>query len=444
VNFISQTIVFALALMGTLFKSTRTDEHGKTTYTASGLPMLTTTGKVVVTLLSISFCVSLITIWQKNKSEEDARNARIQAEQYTKGIDDTVRRVLAVSSQLSEEQKRKFQDVLERQETSGKKIAGEIGASTDLFRERIESSSKLINGRIGTSIDLLNHSASALGALGDPITSIGADLEAEIPLEDPSLVRYRSQLETASRGYLASTSDSNPFGLEWIDSSTVKIPVSSSLFPDLMAEPIAARAMRLVTFIVEFHKKPLLEQELAVPRTKDFVDDPFLPGFDLGFYLEQTVGNAPDPKEYRAFYNIESHRLSIELVESFGRPSQAPVDLPSLNNWIIEKGTARLWTRSVGNNIVGISDLAGSQIVVRMLWTRWPSEDATRVFKDVRIHFLTFFISNELTLYCVDPRSIAEAKDIRNLPREAVGLKMQRHRDSSGLPFYVCQIPPAR
>src|SRR5947209_4423100 len=79
-NFISQTIMFALALMGILFKSTKTDEKGTPIYYSYGLPMLTTTGKVVILLLTISFGISLLTIWQKNQSEIAARRAQQEAD----------------------------------------------------------------------------------------------------------------------------------------------------------------------------------------------------------------------------------------------------------------------------------------------------------------------------------------------------------------------------
>src|ERR1043165_4240324 len=188
--------------MGTLFKSTKTDADGKTIYTTSGLPALTTTGKVVVILLAISFGISLITIWQKNKSEDDARAAQQELKAYNKGIDDTLGKVFAKTSELSDDQKKRFEGVLEQQRTTGISIANGINTSADLLRGRIESSSTLLNRKLGTSIDLLNHSASQLSSLADPITTVEIRrLIIEIPLTDPALANYRDRVEPVLRRY---------------------------------------------------------------------------------------------------------------------------------------------------------------------------------------------------------------------------------------------------
>jgi hypothetical protein len=86
--YISQTIVFILAILGTLSKSTKTDDTGKPIPSKFGLPILTTAGKVVVTLLALSFVLSIYTTWvrssaEKHKNEELRQSFKKLEEQNT-------------------------------------------------------------------------------------------------------------------------------------------------------------------------------------------------------------------------------------------------------------------------------------------------------------------------------------------------------------------------
>ena len=79
-SYISQGIVFVLAIMGILFKSTKTDKDGKTIYTKSGVPVLTMTGMIVILLLTLSFAISLWTTWGKAKSDDKQKNDAQEAQ----------------------------------------------------------------------------------------------------------------------------------------------------------------------------------------------------------------------------------------------------------------------------------------------------------------------------------------------------------------------------
>ncbi len=86
--YISQTIVFILAILGILSKSTKTDDAGKPILSKFGVPILTRAGKVVVTLLTLSFVLSVYTTWvtskaEKRKNEELRQSFRKLEEQNT-------------------------------------------------------------------------------------------------------------------------------------------------------------------------------------------------------------------------------------------------------------------------------------------------------------------------------------------------------------------------
>lgn len=72
-SYISQIIVFILAIMGILFKSVKVDANGNTVLSASGLPRLTKSGKIVAALLIVSFVISLLSTYSSNKSSDEAK-----------------------------------------------------------------------------------------------------------------------------------------------------------------------------------------------------------------------------------------------------------------------------------------------------------------------------------------------------------------------------------
>jgi hypothetical protein len=75
-----QFIVFALALLGVLTKSVKTDEKGNSLHSKYGLLILTTPGKIIISLLIVSFFVSLYSTYQsseESKKKEDKLNAEL-------------------------------------------------------------------------------------------------------------------------------------------------------------------------------------------------------------------------------------------------------------------------------------------------------------------------------------------------------------------------------
>ena len=99
ITYISQLIVFVLALLGLFFKSTETDDEGKTVYSSHGIPYLTSAGKIVVLLLALSFTASMYSTYvgardaeNKEKANRDElANLRTQNDELEKDV----RRTLA-------------------------------------------------------------------------------------------------------------------------------------------------------------------------------------------------------------------------------------------------------------------------------------------------------------------------------------------------------------
>jgi hypothetical protein len=79
-SYILLIITFLLAVFGTFYKSTKTDEKGNTIYSKRNLPILTKVGKAVISLLSISFFIALYVTWNnasETKEKEDKLNAQL-------------------------------------------------------------------------------------------------------------------------------------------------------------------------------------------------------------------------------------------------------------------------------------------------------------------------------------------------------------------------------
>jgi len=434
VNYISQTIVFALALMGTLFKSTKTDANGKTIYTTSGLPALTTTGGVVVILLAISFGISLITIWQKNKSEDDARAAQRELKAYNEGIDETLKHVFAKTSELSDDQKKQFEGVLRQQRATGDSIADGINTSGDLLRGRIESSSTLLNRKLGTSIDLLNHSASQVASLADPITTVEIRrLIIEIPLTDPTLANYRGRVEPVIRRYPAE-------GIRYRLGCQVApliegvaINPDSDLLPNRIEERAAYNLLRSITLDVFLFKTQLGDAQIVADS--DSLYDLHLPA------RKQLKPNNQCDKGFLLFYDVKGPagpRAFILADLKFVSPANA------------QTSEILGWKKAASGRINGIPDLASSQIVVRVgspsgyrdidLMGLSVSEAAdvsravTRVRQQSKLIYLNIVFSQE--------HFNSLRAEERVSPTSVRWTTLQRVPNGGGYPYYVYNFPP--
>ncbi len=194
-SYFSQFIVYALAVMGILFKSTKTDSEGKTLYWKHSIPMLTTTGKVVLVLITASSVISIVSARRKSATDSEERikaEARQHAtdEQLTQvrtqnqTLNEVLGRVHEQASLISAEQRTQFTSVLNEQKKTGEGIATRIG-----------DSARLLGGRINESIDLLHHSTAELNRAVHPIKDVLVSFRVIPPRDHPVFAEYDRALK---------------------------------------------------------------------------------------------------------------------------------------------------------------------------------------------------------------------------------------------------------
>jgi len=94
-TYLLQIIVFILALIGIFFKSTQTNEKGETLTSERGLPYLTSAGQIVVLLLSVSFIISLITIWTSSQSDKNKDNELKKLQEQNTALNEDIKKLRA-------------------------------------------------------------------------------------------------------------------------------------------------------------------------------------------------------------------------------------------------------------------------------------------------------------------------------------------------------------
>ncbi|HWR83244.1 MAG TPA: hypothetical protein VN285_08075 [Candidatus Deferrimicrobium sp.] len=81
-DYVSQTIVFLLALLGSFFNCAKQDDSGKKIYWRSIVPVPSRAGAIILVLLSTSFGISLVsTLNEKDDAREDLYSANKSADE---------------------------------------------------------------------------------------------------------------------------------------------------------------------------------------------------------------------------------------------------------------------------------------------------------------------------------------------------------------------------
>jgi hypothetical protein len=100
VSYLSQLVVFVLALVGTFFRCVRQDEQGHTQHNRFGLPIPTTAGKIIVLFLTLSFLLSIATNWS---NYADAKEKEAHEKESKRQLETDLQELIHQNRSLSEE-----------------------------------------------------------------------------------------------------------------------------------------------------------------------------------------------------------------------------------------------------------------------------------------------------------------------------------------------------
>jgi hypothetical protein len=344
-TYFTQIIGFLLAVIGVLFKSLKTDENGKTIHNKYGVPLLTRTGRVVLSLLVLSFVASIYVTYNKAKSDDEGRKKAEEAqkesqselenvEAQNKALADLVKELYKLSNTISDEQKDNFQSVLTKQEKSGEEIANRIGSSADL-----------LNRRIGSSIDILQYAKKEINRAANPIKDVLVSFQVYVPIEkNPETENYRKRVSAGVAKFLGPSREYRDpeDGIKVLsitgDVLGVSIQRGSSLLPRPQSEESAFSSLNCVALDVSVFRKPLTSQQLQRGAPKG----------DLSFPVSACI----DMKNAR--YDWAEPYLEINYLDNGGLffllAKRMPIDY---GNWDREKDT-----------IISVPDLQGAQLVI--------------------------------------------------------------------------------
>jgi hypothetical protein len=322
-SYLSQVIVYTLAVLGVLFKSTKTDSEGKPLYWKHTIPVLTTTGKVVLTLITLSSVVSIISAYRKSKDEAD-RTARAEASQLAtnnqlsevrgenRKLNELLNSVYAQAHLISEDQRTQFSSVLTEQKESGEGIVK----------------------RIDNSIDLLHRSTGELNRVVHPVTDVLVSFDAVPPKHHPTFVEYQDLLEQGmNRVDLNNLRKDTPVGRRVTNGEILELVIlpESPLFPSQFK--VVSQSLR-VGIQIEFYNPPVEHRRLA--RLFGRHPDLAITASDDSLFVGQRQNTF-------LFYDLKNKWIHVITNSAKSDPAT--------------------WERT--ENITSIPDLLGSQVVVK-------------------------------------------------------------------------------
>jgi hypothetical protein len=416
-SYTTATIVYVLAIMGILFKSTKTDSNGHTIYSTHNLPQLTNTGRIVIILITLSFAVSLFATWQKvrsdNEQTEAAVTARRDLEQQLNDVkqkNDELRSItLAIAAQgksLSDAQAKSFTSVLNEQAKTGEGISNKINASANV-----------LNASIGRSIDLLNISASGIAALRNPIDRFNLEIVIDIPLNSPLLESYHKQLDSEAKAALSGTplpnsSFSVPLRLPGQILHEIAIPRGSPFYPRDSSN-LLNRVLGGFSMAVLFYKTPNNVEQRGISR--GVVEPPasfqeqmnFTQGSDIYLTVEAAILGSPDDFTKGLSYNTQTQKLTMRI------------DVPAQ--------PLRLERR-----ITGVSDLLSSQMIVSTRWNQNSERDTVPIARKIEIRYVHLAFNDMSLDFVVRGQHWTDS---------SITEELEHHVDATGFPFYVYTFP---
>jgi len=329
--YISQVIVFILALMGILFKSTETDKKGKTIYSKYGTPVLSWTGIIVMVLLTLSFFISVFSTWQKSASDFEQKTQALEhqeklndqlnnVKQQNEGLKAGIREAIGASTSLSDEQKRSFTSLLTEQKQTGEGIANKISESSTVLRSGINE-----------SLDLLQRSKREIERAGNPIKDVLVSFAAEVPMQKPELSDYRNRVVTGIREHLKNDENygriENGIDVTGMDlvkgyARQVSINSTSTLIPNPKTDHQAFALLNCVAMDISIYMSPVTPEQIIsfykVPIMQKIQQKIELKS-DMWFPISACLAAQNQKYDWalpslKIFYNFESDSYEIGRV----------------------------------------------------------------------------------------------------------------------------------
>lgn len=396
-SYISQGIVYVLALMGILFKSTQTDSDGKTIYWKHSVPLLTPTGKMVVVLITLSSVIAIISAHKRSLSDSHQReiaeaNQKATADdlKIVQGQNAALHQVIVdVAKQgelLTKEQREQFTSVLSEQKQSGQAIATEIGSSAGLLKGRIEN-----------SIDLLHRSTTEIDRAVNPINNVLVSFDISPP-QVSAISEYQDKVVNELK---ASDPNRLPDGVTFADRGingevlTYDIDPKSRLFP--RGDSLPYSALNYVGIKIEFR---------VVPDPIIVLKNGGTPP-DLVIYARANIENRGAKENPKAMLRYDVKRDRVRITAFY---------VPSDPN---------TWNRR-NDKVTSIPDMLKSQVVIRFFQWVFPQEQA-RALEELYANFEF----DRVWLQMSGGRGF-----------EFVGNTLKPYKDRNGRNFYLASFPP--
>jgi hypothetical protein len=156
-TYISQFIVFLLALIGVMWKSIETDQNGNSIRSKRGFLVLTRAGKIIVVCLFISFFLSVYTTYlgsKESKEKEEKLNADLaKVQTQNLSLSGNVDSLAKQNISEFEKQKNNFVSVLDTQRESTAATTQKIENSANTLLKDLRNTSTTLNKKLNSSID---------------------------------------------------------------------------------------------------------------------------------------------------------------------------------------------------------------------------------------------------------------------------------------------------
>lgn len=154
--YLSQLVVFAIALLGIMVKSVETDDKGSPIHSKFGANKLTTHGKIIAALLFVSLLFSFYMTWRGSKEGKE-KEAKLSAElakvqEQNENLSQSLNTQGKQNLSEFEKQRSNLLSVLDTQRQTATETTNKIENSANTLLDNLRSTSDILGKRLNTSI----------------------------------------------------------------------------------------------------------------------------------------------------------------------------------------------------------------------------------------------------------------------------------------------------